>query len=164
MQDYNDYVTAINKIFDYVSKMKAGWNNTDNYANIEKIDDFKSLVANCADDFKKPAKEVVEEMEEEQAPATVSETTSSRDELSFPEPVVMETERKPMSEEKPEEYDPKNGPVEIKSELPKIDTKQDFSLPPINLPNETIIPNQPSAPSLNKLDTSNIPTLDEGGN
>lgn len=158
MNDYKDYVTAINKIFDYVSKMKAGWNNVDNYANIEKIDEYKSLVANCADDFKKPAK-IVEEIEEEQE-TPVSET-NPREELSFPEP-PMEPEKPTMVEE-PEKYDPKNGPVEIKSELPRIDTKQDFSLPAINLPNETIVPNNgPSAPQLAKLDTSNIPTLEEG--
>ena len=155
MNDYKDYVTAINKIFDYVSKMKAGWNNVDNYANIEKIDEFKSLVANCADDFKKPAK-IVEEIEEKQ-----ESETNPREELSFPEP-AMEPEKPTMVEE-PEKYDPKNGPVEIKSELPKINTKQDFSLPAINLPNETIVPNNgPSAPQLAKLDTSSIPTLDEG--
>lgn len=162
MQDYNDYVTAINKIFDYVSKMKAGWNNPDNYANIEKIDDFKSLVANCADDFKKPAKEVIEEEPTEEQETT--EETSSKDELSFPAPAMeMESEKPSVAAEPPEKFDPKNGPVEIKSEMPKINIKQDFSLPPINLPNETIVPgNNHSATQLTKLDTSNIPTLDEG--
>ena len=160
MKDYNDYVTAINKIFDYVSKMKAGWNNTDNFANIEKIDEFKSLVANCANDFKKPAKEVVEEIEEE--PVEPVSETKSQDELKFPEP-VMESEKPAMPNESPEKFDSKKGPVEIKSGIPKVDTKQDFSLSPINLPNDTIIPNNgPSTPKLAKLDTSNIPTLDEG--
>ena len=30
MSEYKQYVTAINKIFDYLAKMKAGWNSQDN--------------------------------------------------------------------------------------------------------------------------------------
>ena len=36
MSDYNDYITAVNKIFDYLAKMKAGWNNQDNMNYIER--------------------------------------------------------------------------------------------------------------------------------
>ena len=35
LSEYNQYVTAINKIFDYLSKMKAGWNSLDNNNYIE---------------------------------------------------------------------------------------------------------------------------------
>ena len=30
MSEYNQYVTAVNKIFDYLAKMKAGWSHLDN--------------------------------------------------------------------------------------------------------------------------------------
>ena len=29
MSDYNKFVTAINKVFDYLNKMKAGWKDQD---------------------------------------------------------------------------------------------------------------------------------------
>ena len=41
MSDYNQYITAVNKIFDYLEKMKAGWNNLDNINYIENIEQFK---------------------------------------------------------------------------------------------------------------------------
>ena len=52
MQDYNKYVTAINKIFDYLTKMKTGWNSVDNTTYIEKIEEDKQLVAAKATDIK----------------------------------------------------------------------------------------------------------------
>ncbi len=52
MTDYNQYVTAINKIFDDLAKMKAGWNNQDNYAYIEDIEEYKQTVINAANKFK----------------------------------------------------------------------------------------------------------------
>ncbi|MBR1936384.1 MAG: hypothetical protein IJ842_01690 [Bacilli bacterium] len=52
MQDYNKYVTAINKIFDYLTKMKTGWNSVDNTTYIEKIEEYKQLVAAKATDIK----------------------------------------------------------------------------------------------------------------
>ena len=52
MQDYNKYVTAINKIFDYLTKMKTGWNSVDNTTYIEKIEEYKQLVASKATDIK----------------------------------------------------------------------------------------------------------------
>ena len=54
MDDYNKYVTAVNKIFDYIEKMKAGWNNADNKNYIETIDEFKSVVTSKANEYKKP--------------------------------------------------------------------------------------------------------------
>lgn len=55
MQDYNAYVTAVNKIFDYISKMKAGWNSQDNLNYIESIEEYKTAVIGNADIFKTPA-------------------------------------------------------------------------------------------------------------
>ena len=36
--DYNAYVTSVNKIFDYLNKMKAGWTSLDNKNYIEIIE------------------------------------------------------------------------------------------------------------------------------
>ncbi len=52
MTDYNKYVTAINKIFDYLTKMKTGWNSVDNITYIEKIEEYKQLVAAKATEIK----------------------------------------------------------------------------------------------------------------
>lgn len=52
MSDYNQYITSINKIFDYLAKMKAGWNNLDNLNYIESIEEYKQTVINNADTFK----------------------------------------------------------------------------------------------------------------
>lgn len=54
MSDYNKFVTAINKIFDYVNKMKAGWNDQDNLNYIESIEEYKSVVVANANIFKTP--------------------------------------------------------------------------------------------------------------
>ncbi len=55
MSEYNEYVTAINKIFDYLAKMQAGWNSQDNYNYIESINEYRQVVANYAQTFKNPA-------------------------------------------------------------------------------------------------------------
>ena len=66
MSEYNQYVTAINKIFDYLAKMKTGWNNIDNYNYIESIEEYKQIVINNAQGFKNnshPRKDAPEKME-----------------------------------------------------------------------------------------------------
>ena len=52
MSEYNQYVTAVNKIFDYLSKMKAGWNSQDNLSYIEGIEEYKQEVIAGANIFK----------------------------------------------------------------------------------------------------------------
>ena len=52
MSEYNKYVTAINKIFDDLSKMKVGWDSVDNISYIEKIEEYKQLVASKAEEIK----------------------------------------------------------------------------------------------------------------
>ena len=54
MSDYNQYVTAVNKIFDYINKMKAGWNSQDNINYIESIEEYKTAVTENAEKFKLP--------------------------------------------------------------------------------------------------------------
>jgi hypothetical protein len=55
MSDYNDYVTAVNKIFDYLTKMRAGWDSQDNISHIENIEEYKRVVVANVETFKKPA-------------------------------------------------------------------------------------------------------------
>lgn len=57
MSDYNAYVTSVNKIFDYLSKMKAGWSSLDNKNYIESIEDYKQVVVQNADNFKQEVQE-----------------------------------------------------------------------------------------------------------
>lgn len=52
MSEYNQYVTAINKIFNYLTKMKAGWDNSDNLSYIESIEEYKEIVINSVELFK----------------------------------------------------------------------------------------------------------------
>ena len=55
MTDYNKYITAVNKIFDYLSKMKAGWTSLDNLNYIESIEEYKKIVTGNVEAFKKNA-------------------------------------------------------------------------------------------------------------
>ena len=57
MEEYNQYVTAINTIFDFLEKMKTGWNNIDNKNYIETIEEYKSVVIENAPKFKEKASE-----------------------------------------------------------------------------------------------------------
>ena len=56
MSEYNQYVTTINKIFDYLAKMKAGWNDPDNYSHIESIEEYKQIVVNSVKLFSNETK------------------------------------------------------------------------------------------------------------
>lgn len=60
MSDYNAYVTSVNKIFDYLSKMKAGWSSLDNKNYIESIEEYKQVVIQNANSFKQEVQEKVE--------------------------------------------------------------------------------------------------------
>ena len=65
MKEYNEYITAINKIFDYISKMKAGWTDKDNLNYIESIEEYKTVVVNSLNAFKEPSNPPINnEMEE----------------------------------------------------------------------------------------------------
>ena len=55
MSEYNDYVTAVNKIFDYLNKMRTGWDSQDNISHIENIEEYKRVVVSNVETFKKPA-------------------------------------------------------------------------------------------------------------
>lgn len=49
MSEYNRYVSAINKIFEDLDKMKSNWNNQDNHNYIDSIEEYKQLVSNVSD-------------------------------------------------------------------------------------------------------------------
>ena len=67
MSDYNQYVTAVNKIFDYLAKMKAGWSSQDNKNYIESIEEYKQTVIRSAEELKKAApSKPVEKLEEDE--------------------------------------------------------------------------------------------------
>lgn len=44
MNDYEKYVTEVNRIFSTLEKLKNGWTNNDNLSSIEEINEFKSVV------------------------------------------------------------------------------------------------------------------------
>lgn len=58
MSEYNQYITSINKIFDYLAKMKMGWNGQDNLNYIESIEEYKQTVINNVSAFKKETPKV----------------------------------------------------------------------------------------------------------
>lgn len=57
MSDYNQYITAVNKIFDYLSKMRVGWNGQDNLNYIASIEEYKQTVINSLSLFKKSSED-----------------------------------------------------------------------------------------------------------
>ncbi len=52
MSEYNQYVTAVNKIFDYLEKIKAGWDSQDNKNYIDSIEEYKPAIIKNAELFK----------------------------------------------------------------------------------------------------------------
>ena len=61
MDDFTQYVTSVNKIFEYVEQMKSGWNSLDNNNYIETISEYKNVLTEKAEDFKKKVARHVEE-------------------------------------------------------------------------------------------------------
>ena len=103
MDDYNRYVTAVNKIFDYLEKMKIGWNNVDNKNYIDTIDDFRGVVTSKADEMKKPPTVQIEktaaEEEEEQRLAEEEARAKALEARDF----IQKAERLDDTKETPED-------------------------------------------------------------
>ena len=120
MDDYNRYVTAVNKIFDYLEKMKAGWNNIDNKNYIDSIDEFKGVVTSKANEFKK-------------APTVVLEKTSAEIEAEQEKALEEEKESRKQMQQQGEELEPERLPEEEIPEIPmkEIDASFDMSLPEV---------------------------------
>lgn len=73
MSEYNQYITAVNKIFDYLAKMRVGWSGQDNLNYIGSIEEYKQTVINSLGLFKqsgqapsKPAEAQTEKKEADQ--------------------------------------------------------------------------------------------------
>lgn len=48
MSDYNQFVMAVNKIFEITAKIKAGWKDQDNINIADSIEDSKATVVEAA--------------------------------------------------------------------------------------------------------------------
>ena len=55
MSEYDQYVAAVNKIFEYITKMKAAIKDQDNQNLIESIEQYKQIIINSANLFSKEA-------------------------------------------------------------------------------------------------------------
>lgn len=66
MSEYNQYITAINKIFDYLAKMKVGWSGQDNLNYIASIEEYKQTVINSLNIFKESSNNEKKEKEDEE--------------------------------------------------------------------------------------------------
>ena len=44
MTEYDNYITAINKIYEYLEIMKQKWNNQDNLNHIEELENYKQKI------------------------------------------------------------------------------------------------------------------------
>ena len=153
MDDYNAYVTAVNKIYDFVAKVKAGWENQDNFAYIDKIEELKNAVTGCADEYKKPAADVPDEEEIEaaqaaEAAAAAAAPKRTEPELQFPQPEEIP---QPTNEQAQQAH---NGPVVLPgvgpSPNPQAQGAPPIPLPTVSLPQQ-MAPPKPQA--LAKLDT-----------
>lgn len=65
MSEYNQYITAINKIFDYLAKMKVGWSGQDNLNYIASIEEYKQTVINSLNVFKESSNNETNEKEDD---------------------------------------------------------------------------------------------------
>lgn len=65
MSEYNQYITAINKIFDYLAKMKVGWSGQDNLNYIASIEEYKQTVINSLNIFKESSNNETNEKEDD---------------------------------------------------------------------------------------------------
>jgi len=137
MHDYNQYVTAINKIYDYVAKLKAGWDNQDNLSYIEKIEGFQNMVTGSANEFKKPPTHPIEDDEEEDDSSNVQ---------AEKKPITNAFAPNPEPEEKEEIVPPQviEKPVEKKPEIEETPAKEEEVQPPQE---ETPAPPQAENPS-----------------
>lgn len=48
MSDYNQFVLAVNKIFEITAKLKAGWKDQDNFNIADSIEESKTTVVEAA--------------------------------------------------------------------------------------------------------------------
>lgn len=58
MENYNNYVDAINKIFEYLEVMKKEFNDQDNLNYIASIEEYKDAIISNADLLKNTKKKM----------------------------------------------------------------------------------------------------------
>ena len=51
MSDYNQFVMAVNKIFEITAKLKAGWKDQDNINIADSIEESKTAVVDASKQF-----------------------------------------------------------------------------------------------------------------
>lgn len=64
MSEYNQYVDAVNKIFEHISNLKVAIIDPDNLAAIENIESYKQIVIDNANLFSTKEREI--DLEEEE--------------------------------------------------------------------------------------------------
>ena len=64
MTDYDKYVTAVNKIFECLNKMKIVWTSQDNLNYIEKIEAYKNKVISSSKEIEKISTDTLSDVEE----------------------------------------------------------------------------------------------------
>lgn len=63
MDNYNIYVTAVNKIFGYLETMKQNFSEQDNLNYIESIEEYKDAVIRNAEKLKNPQQQSQQKVE-----------------------------------------------------------------------------------------------------
>ncbi|MBQ6538732.1 MAG: hypothetical protein IJL76_00440 [Bacilli bacterium] len=63
MSDYEKYVTIINTIYDCTNKMRQAYDNQDNIAHLDSIDEYKNKVVELAENYSKDENNNKQEME-----------------------------------------------------------------------------------------------------
>ena len=48
MTEYDNYITSVNKIYEYLEFMKQKWNNQDNLNYIEEIENYKQKLVDTS--------------------------------------------------------------------------------------------------------------------
>ena len=96
MSEYNDYVTSVNKIFDYLNKMRAGWDSQDNISHIENIEEYKRVVVANVETFKNPAP--MPKNTEESVETVEPETTETAEEMDDDTPMDETEDVAPIPE------------------------------------------------------------------
>ena len=64
MNQYNEYVKAVNKIFEIVTKMKTSWKTQDNINYVDSIEEYKQSVIDNAKKFEAASGPAPQQLEE----------------------------------------------------------------------------------------------------
>lgn len=186
MDDYNKYVTAVNKIFDYISKMRIGWPNTDNINYLDSIEEFKNAVTSNAEAFKKapdPSLMVNEDEEATDSVETLGEQPPASPVEQVPKLEDEQQQAPPTEQQQPEQLAPDPTSVEqlapdpasveqlapdpasvAQPVVPQIPNLQQNANPPVEvpaMPQQQPVQQVPSIPQLNvpTAQASPVPTL-----